>query len=241
MKKSKLLVRVGLACLLLFVAGKIISGNMDQTATPTPPEASPTSLPEANPSPTVPDNTTTPGPPNNDGTRQGQQAALAAATAVGLLSTASFLREAQVDQLVDELVAPEVQEQVAASIHESGDFLADYMGYGSVDEASLLSRFAERAVLYRVQEVNKTQAKVWLLVETSWVQANGQNYRMPTINLVTLRWEGDRWLYVSTETSPEGSQPDPQPGLSWEQTMTQFSPYLKGFDDVSNIVPGGSA
>ena len=240
MKKLKPFVLVVLVVALLFVAGKIIGGNMNQPATQSPPTTLPTSPPEASPTPTVPSSSATSRPPGNDGKPEGQRAALTAVTAVGLLSTASFLREDQARQFIDELVAPESQALVADSIQETGPILADYMGYNSADEAALLSKFAERAVMYRVAEVNSQQAKIWLLVETSWVQADGQNFRMPSVNLVTLQRVDNEWRYVSMEASPVGSQPEAQTGLSWDQTMVQYAPYLEGFDDVSNIVLGGS-
>lgn len=243
MKFLKQLIVVLLVCVAGVIAWGLIRPDMPQatpntpTGVPSPPVVSPT-----DPTATSPPDGQETVPPQEPAlhSKSAQRAAQAAVTCVGILSTAGFLPREQMVGYVSELADPSITAVLPEAIERGTTALAESMGYASTAEAANNANYYAKPQLYRVQTIDAQTALVSLFVVNHYVAADGKEYLMPNVTDVTLKRSGKDWLYVSSVAAPQQRQPEPAAGLTYDETIARFTPYLKGFDDVQNIVSPSS-
>jgi hypothetical protein len=188
-----------------------------------------------NPS-TTPTATTTPGQPSDDPSQSTpvdqRKIVEVAATVANTLSTAAFQPTEELKRLAKQFVASEQRQAFIATTRQSATVLIAETGYQTAQDADLYSAYYVDVQKYRIEDVQEQSAVISLYVVTSWVTASKEQYLVPDILVIHLERSGSKWLYVR---STLGKEPPVQAGLTYDQTVSRFQPYLKGFKDYDTL------
>jgi cytoskeletal protein RodZ len=186
---------------------------------------------------TSPSSTTSPSPGNaTDGPSTSTQVSErkiveTAATDANALGSAAFLSPAELRRTTKQLVAPKQQAGFIAATQQSASVQIAETGYTNAADADTYAAYYVNVQKYRVEDVQEQSATVSLYVVTSWTTASQQLYQVPDILTIRLVRVGPKWFYYDSKL---GNEPSTQSGLSFDQAVSRFQPYLKGFKDYDS-------
>lgn len=206
------------------------------TTGPAPPLPQPTpTLPETSVPPSTMASTPVQTPTASPtGTVTGsQQVVLSyAVTAEYQLTAATFLSSSQIQQTVNKLAVPGIRTELASQLEQFGAKFALGLGYSSAAEAATSAGYSAQVLMYRFEKFTGGHATIALYMVTQWKTMDGSQYQAPSITLIQMQSSGNTWLYAGTSEPPAGQQPTPKTGLSFDQTVARFQPYLRGYQYV---------
>lgn len=152
-----------------------------------------------------------------------------AADATNETSIAALMSESEQVKIVDKYVAPDQRQQMLSDLQVSGKSLATYMGYPSVASANASATYYVQPQEFRVDKLTKSSATVSLYVYTHWVQADGSEFLVPGITIITMTKVGKTWYYTGAALPPANQQPPQKDGQTFKQADQAYQPYLKEF------------
>jgi hypothetical protein len=169
----------------------------------------------------------------------------AAAKSMDILAAAQFLPPNLMLGEVKKVATPQKVSEFERSYAIDGERLASILGYEGIADALANSEYNIRTEQYRVDRYSSTRAVVSLFTVTHWVEKeltrqNLVRYRRVDalrVDVVEMRWQNNKWLYVDTTEPLEGQPPTPDPNSSLnpdtrlENAITQFKTHLKGYKD----------
>ena len=174
-------------------------------------------------------------------------AALAAATANSRLSEAVLLPEQQMRQIVRSTVVPNKQQAVAESYLSAADGLARGLGYQTRSDAQEGANYYVITQKYLVRNFGKGRAEIWLYDITHAVTPPdqtvvqsyaithpgqtppGQEYYVPSITIVQMKWLDGRWLWNGTKDPPPDMVPSASGHPTFQKAVEAYLPYTRSF------------
>ena len=175
-------------------------------------------------------------PPTVPEAAQVRAAVLAGQADLSLLPSLQFSPKRFVQQQVSKLAVAETQAALTSALVQGGQEIAtQFMGYLSVDEAANRANYSELPKMYRVERINGDEAVISYFVESQWLDASGNEYHYPGITVVTLKLVAGKWLYVDATVNPSDMRPELVEGLTFEQTVARYQPFLEGFRNVYDV------
>jgi len=219
-----ILVVIGLVATSVAIISRHYPGRTDTNEPSTPPRtsgqtANPPERPAAKP----------PAKPGKSTTGSFDQALKAAVTATRDLSQSQFLPADARNRVIADIVTPSKVASFQTAYASSGPLLARAWGYSDTAQTLAQANYYVSTLKYRTEHYGKRSATFWLYTISHWVTAGGQEYLVPNITVVQLKWNGLSWRFVDSHDPPPNKMPVPELNLSYQQTVQRFQPFLKGF------------
>lgn len=250
-KSVRILAVVGGVLVIILISAQLTLNGRNSSApgTSQPPAVSQTpSSPVSPPSTRViaPKKTTGDKPLKND-------AVLAAAQSTSKLSEAVFLPKAQMRQVVESLVVPNLRQTVEKSYLVAAKAMARGLNYDSLSQTQAQANYYVVTQKYLVQSFGRGQATIWLYDITHAVTPPdqqtvqsyaithpgqtppGQEYYVPSITIVQMKWLDGHWYWAGTKDPPPDSVPPQRGHPTFQQAVNAYLPYVRSFKNYADL------
>jgi hypothetical protein len=229
-KLSKFFIPVVVVVAMIYTISQIVSGSSQNQE---PETSGTTGTPAVQPTPAP--NTPAPNGPTFQAhplTKTDQAIVDAATLATTQLTSAALLPESQMALYVDQFAAPSQRSAMLAAMTQNAQSLTVRWGYTSLAQADSSAQYYIQPEKFRIDYKSARSATVSLYVLMHWVTADGQEYMMPGITVISLQHAGNRWYFYSTALPQQGQAPQIVNGTTYEQAVQLYQPFLKeGYRD----------
>ena len=182
-----------------------------------------------------------------------KDAVQAAAQANSKLSEAVLLPELQMRQIVDSTVIPAKRRVVTQNYLAAAPALVRGLNYQSRIEAQSTANYYVVTQKYWVQSFGRGHAVIWLYNIThaitppdqKTVQSYaithpgqtppGQEYYVPSITIVQMRWLNGHWLWAGTQDPPSDKAPPQEGHPTFQDAVKAYLSYTRSFKNYANL------
>lgn len=182
-----------------------------------------------------------------------KDAVVAAALASSQLSEAVMLPKQQMSKVVESIVIPSKQQRVEGKYLTAARAMARGLGYTNLSDAQLNANYYVVTQKYWVQSFGNKQATVWLYNITHVVvppdqqtvqnyavthpgqTPQGQEYYVPSITIIRMKWLNGRWVWTGTQDPPADNVPPQKGHPTFQQAVDAYLPYLRSFRNYASL------